>query len=78
MIMKTIKNLTVKMTYYVGLSHVQVSDEIYEALSKCYDNGREINLDSFDNEDQIASEWLQDHICEADAMDWEYDIEDFE
>ena len=25
-----------------------------------------------------ASEWLSDNIREADAMDWEYEIEDFE
>lgn len=37
--METIKNLTVKVTYYVGLVNVQVSDDIYEALSKCYDEG---------------------------------------
>ena len=75
--MKTIKDLTVKVTYTVGLSNVQVSDEVYEALSNCYDKGGEVDPDSFNNEEQTASEGLSDHIHEADAMDWEYDIEDF-
>lgn len=44
--MKTIKDLTVKVTYTVGLSNVQVSDEVYEALSNCYDKGGEVDPDS--------------------------------
>lgn len=75
--MKTIKDLTIKVTYTVGLSNVQVSDEVYEALGNCYDNGGEVTLNGFDGEANVASEWLSDHIHEADAMDWEYDIEDF-
>lgn len=75
--MKTIKDLTVKVTYTVGLNNVQVSDEVYEALSNCYDKGGEVITDGFDDEEQTASEWISDHVHEADAMDWEYEIKDF-
>lgn len=76
--MKTIKDLTVKVTYTVGLGNVQVSDEVYEALAHCYDDGGEVTLDGFDDEANVASEWLSDNIREADAMDWEYEVENFE
>ena len=48
-----------------------------EALSNCYDKGGKVTEDGFDDKEQIASEWLSDHIHETDAMDWEYEIEDF-
>ncbi|MBT1285937.1 hypothetical protein [Phocaeicola dorei] len=75
--MKTIKDLTIKVTYTVGLSNVQVSDDVYEALSNCYDEGGQVTTDGFDNEEQTASEWLSDHVHESDAIDWEYEIKDF-
>lgn len=75
--MKTIKDLTIKVTYRVGLGDVEVSDKVYEALSKCYDKGGEVSPDSFDEDEQTASEWLSENVHEADAMDWEFEIEDF-
>lgn len=32
--MKTIKDLTIKVTYRVGLGDVEVSDEVYNALGE--------------------------------------------
>lgn len=75
--MKVIKDLTIAVTYRVGLGNVKVSDEVYEALSSCYDEGGEVSPDSFDKHAQIASEWLSDNIREADAMEWEHEIVDF-
>lgn len=74
--MKVIKDLTIAVTYTVGLSDVEVSDEVYEALSSCYDEGGEVLPDSFDKHEQIASEWLSGNIHEEDAMAWEYEIVD--
>lgn len=37
--MKTIKDLTIKVTYRVGLGNVKVPDQVYNALSECYDRG---------------------------------------
>lgn len=74
--MKVIKDLTIAVTYTVGLSDVEVPDEVYEALSSCYDEGGEVSPDSFDKHEQIASEWLSDNIHEEDAMAWEYEIVD--
>ncbi len=77
--MKTIKELTVKVTYYVGLSDVEVSDELYEALLHMADRG-EISCDSAGSDEQIdtAIEWLGDNIREDDACSWEYEITDID
>lgn len=37
--MKVIKDLTVEVTYRVSLGNIEVSDEVYDALSQCYDDG---------------------------------------
>lgn len=42
--MKIIKNLTVKMTYRVGLGNVEVPDDVYDSLVKCYDEGGNVPI----------------------------------
>lgn len=37
--MKTIKNLTVTVTYTVGLEDIEVPEEVYDDLIENYDNG---------------------------------------
>lgn len=69
--MKTINNLTITVTYSVKLRNVKVPDEVYDDLSKRYDN------ESWEvPEDSIASEWLVDNIREKDAMYWSCEIDD--
>lgn len=76
--MRIIKKLTVKMTYRVGLGNVEVPDDVYDSLAKCYDEGGDVPMPNESDEGFAeASEWLADNIREADAMDWEYEIEDF-
>lgn len=79
--MKTIKDLTVKVTYTVGLSDVEVSDEVYESMTAAYDKGGEVPSpdECYLNGKQelsLASHWLTDNIQESDAMYWVYEIED--
>lgn len=78
--MKTINDITVKVTYTVSLGSIEVDDEIYEAICNSYDNNLQLGSDCFIGEiDAVeASEWLNDHIRESDAMDWEYEIEDLD
>ncbi|MDO4881118.1 MAG: hypothetical protein Q3983_07545 [Capnocytophaga sp.] len=72
--MKTIKNLTVKVTYCVGLIDVEVPDEVYEELDKMADYGFSVS-DSEISKFPNAFDWLSDNIRERDAMDWEYEVE---
>lgn len=76
--MKVIKGLTVEVTYRVSLGNVEVSDEVYDALSRCYDDGGDVSPLGMTDEEVIAAEWLNDNISESDATDWEYEIEDFQ
>lgn len=69
-IMKTINNLTVTVTYTVGIGNIKVPKEVYNDLMKHYDAWlKEVP------EDSIAAEWLADNIKERDAMDWRYEID---
>lgn len=71
--MKAIKNLTVTVTYTVGLEDIEVPEEVYDDLIENYDNGVwEVP------EDSIAAEWLANNIVEKDAMNWSYEIDDLE
>ena len=77
--MKKINDITVKVTYTVGLSNVQVSDELYEAICNSYDNGYRLGSDCDSGDDACdATDWISSNIRESDAMDWEYEIEDLD
>lgn len=78
--MKTINDITVKVTYTVSLGSIEVDDKIYKAICNSYDNNLQLGSDCFIDEiDAVkTSEWLDNHIRESDAMDWEYEIEDLD
>ena len=65
--MKKIKDLTIKVTYRVGLSDVEVPDKVYDELAKAYDEGGYVP--EGDDELENANEWLLDNIRQEDAMD---------
>lgn len=67
--MKTIKQLTVKCTYTVGLGNVEVPDDVYSQLE---DGGQ---YSSDDRRNYEALKWLEDNVKEDDAWDWEYDVD---
>ena len=61
--MKNIKDLTIKVTYRVGLGNVEVPDEVYNELAKAYDEGGDVP--EWDDELENAKEWLSDNIRET-------------
>lgn len=67
--MKKIKDLTIKVTYRVGLSDVEVPDKVYDEGGYVPEG---------DDELENANEWLLDNIRQEDAMDWEFEIDDFQ
>lgn len=77
--MKAIKDLTVQVTYRVGLGNLEVSDNIYNGLIKIAHrvsiSDDEANMTK-DKDVQAAFEWLTDNIRENDAMSLEYEIDD--
>ena len=74
--MKKIKDLTVIVTYTVGLHDVEVSEKVYDGLNALADKGR-VNCDLMNLDEQVCTgfEWLSDHIHESDACDWNYEVD---
>lgn len=81
--MKTVGNIIVKATYSVSLGNFKVSDKVYDALSKLYNEGGKVQMPDDciicgRKELAVAAEWLSDNITESYAIDCEYEIESFE
>lgn len=74
--MITIKDLTVSITYRVGLGDVDVPDRVYKELINIYENGGETHDEDFKNSE--ATEWLMNNIRQKDCMDWSAEIEELE
>ena len=74
--MKKIKDLTVTVTYTVGLHDVEVCEKVYDDLNALADKGR-VNCDLMNLDEQVCTgfEWLSDHIHESDACDWNYEVD---
>jgi hypothetical protein len=72
--MKTIKDLSVNVTYRVGLGDLEVSEKVFEQLNEIADNG--VSIDGTGMEYPEAIEWLRDNIKEGDCCDLEYEIEE--
>lgn len=72
--MKKVKNLTVQVTYRVGLGNVKMPDEVYEQLSDAAEDGRTIEAGGEMYTE--AAEWLSNNIRERDCMDWEAEIQE--
>lgn len=81
--MKKIKNLTVEVTYRVGLGSLgvglgslEVPEVVHKQLTEIADNGREV--DGSDMKYTEALEWMNENIKERDCMDWSCEIEELE
>jgi hypothetical protein len=76
--MKLVKDLTVKVTYSVGLGNIEMPDIVHQQLLKAFEKGHEIDSVSYRKEYQEASEWLVENIREKDCFDWEAEITELE
>jgi len=81
--MKTIKNLTVTVTYTTGYGDVEVSDKVMRGLEKIQDKhyGKiDFSTPTCENDKDIeaAIDWLRDNIKEEDAYEFEYELVDCE
>lgn len=77
--MKTIKDLTVRMTFNVGFQDVEVSESVFNGLNKIAEKGSCSDYDMNRTKDQEilnAWDWLGSNISTDDAMDTEYEVED--
>jgi len=70
--MKTIKNITVRVTYEVSLSNVEVSEEVFNYINNVYDFSGQI--DDLNPAHSRATDWIADNIREFDACEWTTEI----
>ena len=77
--MRRIKDLTVTVTYTVGLGDVEVNEKVFNALNALADRGN-VHCDLLGQDEQVdtAFEWLGDNINENDACNLGYEIEEME
>ncbi len=73
--MVTVKELTVKITYRVGLIDVEMPQKVYDELVKASENIDEIDP-STGTKYGYAADWLGDNIKECDSFDWSAEIEE--
>lgn len=79
--MKTIEYLDIKMSYRLELENIEVPDEVYDELMKCYNKGEKVP--SIDENTETAN-WIADNIHPADYAHerdepyWEFEIYDIE
>lgn len=71
-----VEDLTIKVTYKVGLSNVEMPKEVYEQLLLASENWKEIDPTTMDEEYREAADWLHENIKEADCMDWVAEVDD--
>lgn len=74
--MKKIKNISVTVTYKVGLGGLNVPEDVFKQLNEIHDKG--IEVDGSDMKYTEALEWINKNIKERDCMDWSCEIEELE
>lgn len=71
--MKKIENMTVTVTYTVGLTGVEVPDNVYDAILE-YDK-IDTGTITPDNDYYEALDWLADHVDESNADEVNYEVD---
>ena len=71
---KTFKELSIKVTYSVDLSEVEIPEEIAEQMGQAYDRRERICLWRPFKYPKLE-QWLINHVEEEDSEDLEYEIE---
>ncbi|WP_341221883.1 hypothetical protein [Polaribacter atrinae] len=75
--MKTIDEITVTVTYKVGLGGFKASEKAFNQLADLERNCVALNEGNVDK-NQDALDWLTKNIIEKDGFMWEYEIDTFE
>ena len=71
---KTIKYLSVKVTYEVGLGNIDIPKKAFKQIVKAYEKGDGIEMQYGKYPD--AEIWISDNIKERDCMEWKAEIID--
>lgn len=74
--MKNLKELTIKVTYQVGLADLQIPDDISEQvvseIEAAHDSGQEITADNLNYSN--AYQWIIDNIHQQDCCEYSAEV----
>lgn len=71
-----VKDLTVKVTYKVGLGNVEMPDKVYKQLLLAAENFKELDPTMLHEDYREAADWLSQNIREHDCMDWSAEVDE--
>lgn len=67
-----IKNLTVTVTYLVGLGDIEIPENVFDQFIQSAVFSKPIQWDN--PETELAHEWLSNNIKERECFDWSCEI----
>ena len=74
--MRTVKRLSIEVTYTVEFAEIDIPDNVYEQLLQAVKNDDKIDPSMLNYPE--ASNWVADNIRERDCMEWSAEIEPFQ
>ena len=74
--MITVEDLTIKVTYRVGLGKVQMPEKVYQQLLAAEEVWKDIDPAAYGSGYEEAAEWLTENIKEGDCMEWSATVEE--
>lgn len=75
--MKTLKTLTIAVTYTVTLTDATAPDKVVRQLKSLKESNSALDLSNPDIHDKDlnwTSYWVSKHIRETDSFNWEFEI----
>lgn len=72
--MKTVKDLSVTVTYKVGLGNVEMPENVYKQIVEAAEKG--CAIEGTDLKYSDAAEWLANNIKERDCFEWGTEIDE--
>jgi hypothetical protein len=71
-----VDDLTIKVTYKVGLAELEMPKEVYEQLLLASEKWHEIDPSRLEKDYRDAADWLHENIKEGDCMDWVAEVDE--
>lgn len=71
-----LSDLSIKVTYRVGLGDIEIPKKVYEQLLMAYSDSESIDATMMKKNQVEAGEWLHQNIKEGDCNEWIAEIED--
>jgi len=70
-----VEKLTFEVKYKVGISNLDLPEDVYKELQECLDNGDTVGSDSMKYPN--LEMWIVDNVRERDCYQHEVEIEDY-